>query len=92
MMKVVFSKISNGNHGDLQANEATMGNIRGNCFKPKINYARQKAEPDAYKDQSSQEVFASLINASNCANLQDEKALEEYLTFTPDNAFSRKYL
>jgi hypothetical protein len=91
-MKVVFSNISNGNHGDLQANEANGSGIQASGFKPKIKYARQKAEQDAYKDQSSQEVFASLINASNCANVRDEKVLDGYLTFAPDNVMRRKCL
>jgi hypothetical protein len=93
MMKVVFSSIRNGSRGELPANEAKKGSVTKpeNSFKPKIKYARPEAERNDFQAQSSREVFAALINASNCANLQDEKALEEYITFAPGSVLNKKY-
>ncbi len=92
-MKVVFSSISNSSRGALQVNEANSGKTAsGSSFKPKIKYARPKAEQNNFKEQSSREIFASLVNASNCANLQEEKVLDEYLTFAPGHVLKHKCL
>lgn len=95
-MKVVFSSIINGTSGNWPANEATGREFdvidKKDCFKPEISFSQPKPELDDFKEKSAQEVFESLINASNCANLQAEKALDGYLTFTPAGAFLREYL
>jgi hypothetical protein len=93
MMKVVFSSISNSSRGDLQANEANRGKLASkNSFKPKIKYARPKAEQGVLNEQTSREVFASLVNASSCANLLDEKVLDGYVTFAQGPVLKRKCL
>lgn len=97
MMKIVFSSINNGTSRDMSANETSRHDVELNtnhndCFMPKIRFSQPKAQSDDFKEKSAQEVFSSLVNASNCANLRVDNALEGYLTFTPEGAFLRKYL
>jgi hypothetical protein len=91
MMKVVFSSIINGKHGDLQTNGTHAEQRCKTAFKPEIKYGKAKAEKDEFADKTSHEVFTSLVNASNCANLQNEKALDGYLTITAEGAFLREF-
>ena len=99
MMKVVFSSMMNRTAGDLSANKAARCETgaadkadKKEVLKPNIRFSEPKAEADDFKEKTSQEVFTSLVNASSCANLQTEKALDGYLTFTPEGAFLREYL
>ncbi len=97
MMKVVFSSIINGTRRDLTANETKKGryesalesNIR---LKPGLNDALSNITPVDFEEKTSREVFSSLINASNCANILKEKALDGYVTITPDGAILGKCL
>ena len=77
MMKVAFSSMMNRTTGDLLANEDARCDgaaaDKKEVFKPNIRFSQPKAEADDFKDKTSHEVFNSLINASNCANLQTEK-------------------
>ncbi len=82
-MKVVFSSIVNGTSGDVSANEVKSNDSdsavdKSCCFKPQFTFSQTKAESSELFDKSSQEAFDSLINASNCANLQENKSIEGY--------------
>jgi hypothetical protein len=95
MMKVVFSSIINGSQRELPSNEAKSGRSESaasqeNRFKPEIRYSPAKEKPVGYQEKTSCEVFASLINASNCANLYDEKVLDGYVTVTSGSSILRK--
>lgn len=84
MMKVVLSSIINGSHKELPAAEAICGN--------RETVVKNQAE-DYYQEKTSREVFASLVNASNCANYHMDREPDKYLTFatfTPGGKLIRK--
>lgn len=100
MMKVVFSSIINGSHRKL-ANETKCDNRETaakteNVYKAGLlsndtDQAADNFDYNNYQEKTSQEVFAALVNASNCANLRMVREPDRYLTFAPGGAFLRKY-
>lgn len=94
MMKVVFSSIINGNHENIPANEACAHpKAAVKSFKPQITYSQPSATPEAFVEKSSREVFASLINAANCANVQEDRLMGGYITYTKEgSSLLRKYM
>ena len=96
-MTVVFSSIGNGSHQKWPGNKAKSdrrepaANLEKR-FMPDIKYFDTIHTPVDFREKSSSVAFTSLINASSCANIQNDKALNGYVTVTPDGAYLRKHL
>ncbi len=84
-MKVVFSNIRNGGAGDLTANDETLGCIEAvssRNSRSETRFKQVQEKSDDFIEKSAQDVFESLVNASNCANVQSEKIANGYMTMT----------
>lgn len=95
MMKVIISSIINGSRSELPATEAICGSRETvvkteNEHRPEFFYSDKKQAADGYKEKTSREVFATLVNASNCANRHMDNKPDGYLTFAPGRNFFRK--
>lgn len=91
MMKVVFSSIINGSHRELAnetkcASQETAEKTEKN-HKPGLDFNNY----NKYQEKTSREVFAALVNASNCANLRMDREPDRYLTLAPGGSFLCKY-
>jgi hypothetical protein len=96
VMKVVLSSIFNGSHRELPAAEAICGRRETaekteKNYKPVLLFTGKDQAEDDYQEKTSREVFASLVNASNCANFHMDSEHDRYLTFASAGSFLRKY-
>ena len=87
MMKVVFSSLVNREDKEISAYQEKLGVLESQCSKKyhrqsKISVTAPGDDTDDYVDKSSREVFTSLVNASNCANMQSEKMIYGFVTLT----------
>ncbi len=90
-MKVVFSDIKNGSHRGLAANDAKNGKSESAAKKNiRFRHSILMKKTGGIRNNASRGIADSLINAANCANLQNEKAVYGYMNFTSDGAVRQK--
>ncbi len=96
MMSVSFSSIC-GPAWNSAKNQDKRATLESNVFNETAAEAKPEYHPinsvrSHLINQSAHESFASIINASNCANANNAEILEDYLTFTRQGSFMRSYM
>ena len=92
MMKVVFSDIKNGSHRGLPENDAKNGKSESAAKRNiRFRHGILKKKTGGIRKNASREITDSLINATNCANLQNEKAVYGYMNLASDGALLQRH-